>query len=126
MSGPKYATDQRAPSAVEQLANLLLDRISGPLAERVAKELGILTAGQEDQLPEPLVKPDDVAARLGVNSETIYRWRRIPGFPAINVGGRDRPTYRMRVSEVEAWLRRGRVPLPVVEDPTPEAVSDDD
>ena len=44
---------------------------------------------------------DQVAARLGVSRDTIWRWKRNGSFPkAMKLSGR---TTRWRLSDIEAW-----------------------
>ncbi len=44
---------------------------------------------------------DQVAERLGVSRDTIWRWKRNGTFPkAVKLGGR---TTRWRLSDIEAW-----------------------
>jgi excisionase family DNA binding protein len=54
---------------------------------------------------EPLVgyTVKETAANLRVHEETVRRWIRA-GLPALNVGTRMRPDYRIKPAVLEAWL----------------------
>jgi hypothetical protein len=52
---------------------------------------------------EPYVSPTEVAALFNIRSETVSDWlTRYPDFPAVRLPG----VIRMRVSEIEQWLRQ--------------------
>ncbi len=46
---------------------------------------------------------EDVAAHLGVNKESIYRWIEKKGLPAHRVGR----LFRFKLSAVDGWVRAG-------------------
>ncbi|MDW7711192.1 MAG: helix-turn-helix domain-containing protein [Deferrisomatales bacterium] len=46
---------------------------------------------------------DEVATHLGVGKETVYRWIDAKGLPAHKVG----KFWRLKLSEVDAWVRSG-------------------
>lgn len=41
-----------------------------------------------DHQTDPLLRPDEVAARWGVRTETVWRWIRQRKLPARRIGGR--------------------------------------
>lgn len=53
---------------------------------------------------ERWVTVDDVATHLGVTRDSIYRWMNSKGLPAHRVGR----TWRLRLSEIDDWVRSGR------------------
>ena len=56
-----------------------------------------------DGSSEPYVRPEDLAKILNVKPDTIGDWaRRYEDFPHLVLPG----SLRMRVSEVESWLKR--------------------
>lgn len=52
---------------------------------------------------ERWVDIEDVAAHLGVNKDSIYRWVETKGFPAHRVGR----LFRFKLSEVDEWVKQG-------------------
>ena len=52
---------------------------------------------------ERWVGVEDVAAHLGVNKDSVYRWIEKMGLPAHRVGR----LFRFRISEVDEWVRAG-------------------
>ncbi|AKJ64781.1 helix-turn-helix domain-containing protein [Kiritimatiella glycovorans] len=52
---------------------------------------------------EAWVDADQVAAHLGVQKPSIYRWVEKEGLPAQRVGR----LLRFKLSEVDEWVRRG-------------------
>lgn len=48
-------------------------------------------------------KADEVAAHLGVDRATVYRWCKTTGIPHRRIGS----TLRFNLSEVDAWSARG-------------------
>ena len=53
--------------------------------------------------PEPWVDVAEVAAHLGVNRDSVYRWIGKKGLPAHRVGR----LFRFKLSEVDEWVRNG-------------------
>jgi excisionase family DNA binding protein len=56
------------------------------------------------------VNADQLAEHLGVSRETVLRWKREQGLPAVTIGqdGPGRKTVRFNVGEVFAWLDEHR------------------
>jgi excisionase family DNA binding protein len=52
---------------------------------------------------ERWVVVDEVAAHLGVNRDSVYRWIDRKGLPAHRVGR----LFRFKLSEVDEWVRAG-------------------
>jgi len=52
---------------------------------------------------ERWVSVEDVAAHLGVNRDSVYRWIEKKGLPARRVGR----LFRFKLSEVDDWVREG-------------------
>ena len=52
---------------------------------------------------ERWVDIEEVAAHLGVNKDSIYRWIETKGFPAHRVGR----LFRFRLSGVDEWVKQG-------------------
>ena len=50
----------------------------------------------------------DIAAHLGVNPDTVYKWIERKQLPAHKVGR----LWKFQVSEVDAWVREGRASDP--------------
>jgi hypothetical protein len=89
-------------TVIDDLASALLGRLTGPIETALRR---VMAEARED-VTEPMLSSDDLAARLDIDSETVRRWiRRDPTFPHINVGSGQRSVYRMRLSEVVAWMR---------------------
>jgi excisionase family DNA binding protein len=54
-----------------------------------------------------LLKPADVARRLGVSRSWLYEAAKHGRVPCVRLGGADGPL-RFRERELEEWLQRGR------------------
>lgn len=52
---------------------------------------------------EPWVSVEDIAAHLGVAKDSVYRWIERKGLPAHKMGR----LWKLKVSEVDEWVRRG-------------------
>ncbi len=52
---------------------------------------------------EAWVDTEQVAAHLGIQKQSIYRWIEEKGFPAHHVGR----LLRFKLSEVDEWVRKG-------------------
>jgi len=52
---------------------------------------------------ERWVGVEDVAAHLGVNKDSVYRWIEKMGLPAHRVGR----LFRFKLSEVDEWVKSG-------------------
>jgi excisionase family DNA binding protein len=52
---------------------------------------------------ERWVSVEDVAAHLGVNKDSIYRWIEKMGLPAHRVGR----LFRFKLSEIDKWVESG-------------------
>jgi excisionase family DNA binding protein len=52
---------------------------------------------------ERWVDIEEVAAHLGVNRDSVYRWIGTKGFPAHRVGR----LFRLKLSEVDDWIKQG-------------------
>jgi len=52
---------------------------------------------------ERWVDIEEVAAHLGVNRDSVYRWIETKGFPAHRVGR----LFRLKLSEVDEWVKHG-------------------
>ena len=52
---------------------------------------------------EAWVDAEQVAAHLGIQKHSIYRWIEEKGFPAHHVGR----LLRFKLSEVDEWVRQG-------------------
>lgn len=55
-------------------------------------------------MSEPWVSVDEVSRHLGVAKDTIYRWIAARELPAHRVGR----LWKFKLSEVNAWIERGR------------------
>jgi excisionase family DNA binding protein len=51
---------------------------------------------------------EEVAAHLGVTTDSLYRWVKKRGFPVHRVGR----LFRFRLSEVDAWVKSGQAADP--------------
>lgn len=49
-------------------------------------------------LEDPILTVRQLAARHGLSRDTIYRWLRRGGLPAVRTGG-----YRIRLSDFQRW-----------------------
>ena len=54
---------------------------------------------------------EEIAAHLGVNPDTIYKWIERKKMPAHKVGR----LWKFQATEVDAWIRDGRASEPVNE-----------
>jgi len=52
---------------------------------------------------ERWVDVEEVAAHLGVNKDSIYRWVERKGLPAHRIGR----LFRFKLSEIDEWVRQG-------------------
>ena len=57
---------------------------------------------------EPWVTVDEVATHLGVAKESVYRWIEGRRLPAQKLGRH----WRLKLSEVDTWVRSGGASLP--------------
>lgn len=55
-------------------------------------------------MPERWLSVDEIAAHLGVNPDTIYKWITRKGMPAHKVG----KLWKFMASEVDGWVRTGK------------------
>jgi excisionase family DNA binding protein len=55
-------------------------------------------------MPERWLSVDEIAAHLGVNPDTIYKWITRKGMPAHKVG----KLWKFMASEVDEWVRTGK------------------
>lgn len=55
-------------------------------------------------MQERWLSVDEIAAHLGVNPDTVYKWIERKGMPAHKVGR----LWKFRVSEVDAWVVVGK------------------
>jgi excisionase family DNA binding protein len=53
---------------------------------------------------EVLLRPEEVAAQLGVRPQTVLRWIREKHLPAIRLGPARTGQYRIRASTLREWL----------------------
>lgn len=51
---------------------------------------------------DPLLRPKDAAARIGVSPETVRRWIRKRAIPHVRVGTSERKGLRVRQSVIDA------------------------
>lgn len=56
------------------------------------------------QQEERWLSVDEIAAHLGVNPDTVYKWIERKKLPAHKVGR----LWKFQVTEVNAWVRAGR------------------
>jgi len=60
-----------------------------------------------DPAADPLLRPAEVAERVGVRPETVLRWIRARQIPAIRLGPRGPGGhYRIRTSDLNAFIAR--------------------
>ncbi len=52
---------------------------------------------------ERWVSVEELAAHLGVNKDSVYRWREKMGLPAHRLGR----LFRFKLSEVDEWVKAG-------------------
>jgi excisionase family DNA binding protein len=72
-----------------------------------------------EQIAEPWVSVEAVAAHLGVRKDSIYRWIEHRGLPAHKIG----KLWKLKLSEVDAWVRaRGASGGPVPAKRAPERI----
>jgi len=55
-------------------------------------------------MPERWLSVDEIAAHLGVNPDTIYKWIIRKGMPAHKLGR----LWKFMASEVDDWVRTGK------------------
>lgn len=55
-------------------------------------------------MPERWLSVDEIAAHLGVNPDTIYKWITRKGMPAHKLGR----LWKFLASEVDEWIRTGK------------------
>lgn len=63
--------------------------------------------------PEPWVSLEGISLHLGVSQDTVHRWIRNRKMPAHKVGH----LWKFKASEVDDWVRTGKVSEPVDELP---------
>lgn len=54
-------------------------------------------------MPERWLSVDEIAAHLGVNPDTIYKWITRKGMPAHKLGR----LWKFLASEVDQWIKNG-------------------
>lgn len=54
--------------------------------------------------PERWLSVDEIAAHLGVNPDTVYKWIDRKSLPAHKVGR----LWKFQASEVDQWVRKGK------------------
>lgn len=69
---------------------------------------------------EPWVSVIDVAKHLGVRKDSVYRWIEQRELPAKKIG----KLWKLKLSEVEAWVRRGGADVPEAPEPGTLAISE--
>lgn len=52
---------------------------------------------------EPWLSADDIAAHLGITTDTVYAWIAEKGMPAHRLGR----LWKFQTSEVDEWVRSG-------------------
>ena len=57
----------------------------------------------EDELTEPWLSADDIAAHLGVTKDTVYTWIAEKNMPAHKIGR----LWKFQATEIDDWVRRG-------------------
>lgn len=60
-------------------------------------------AQEKDQARTPL-SVDEIAAHLGVNPDTVYKWIERKKLPAHKVGR----LWKFKATEVDEWVRQGK------------------
>ena len=58
----------------------------------------------EQNLKEPWVSLEEVAAYLGVNKDTIRNWIKKSDIPARKIGRK----WKFKLSEVDEWVKSGK------------------
>jgi excisionase family DNA binding protein len=74
--------------------------------------IGKKTGQETMQNQERWLSVEEIAAHLGVQRETVYKWIQRKGMPAHKIGR----LWKFQVSEIDAWVRAG----------APKAGHDDD
>jgi excisionase family DNA binding protein len=65
----------------------------------------------QHNMNERWLSVEEIAAHLGVNPDTIYKWIERKKMPAHKVGR----LWKFQATEVDAWIRDGRASEPVNE-----------
>lgn len=65
---------------------------------------------------ERWVGVEDVAAHLGVNKDSVYRWIEKMGLPAHRLGR----LFRFKLSEIDEWVKSGGAAEPDSRNPARE------
>ena len=65
-----------------------------------------MTTAEQPTPPRPMLRPSEVARRLGVSAPTVIHAIRVGELPAVNVARPDanRPAYRIAPEAVDAYL----------------------
>ncbi|WP_435645069.1 helix-turn-helix domain-containing protein [Butyricicoccus porcorum] len=58
-----------------------------------------------EQMPEKWVNLEDIAEHLSVSTDTVRTWIKNGKLPFYRAGKR----YKFKISEVDEWLRSGRI-----------------
>ncbi len=58
-----------------------------------------------EQMPEKWVNLEDIAEHLSVSTDTVRAWIKNGKLPFYRAGKR----YKFKISEVDEWLRSGRI-----------------
>lgn len=77
----------------------------------LAERIGISRLKQALQMNERWLSVEEIAAHLGVNPDTVYKWIERKKMPAHKVGR----LWKFQATEVDAWIRDGRASEPVNE-----------
>ena len=69
----------------------------------VPSDLARLGRSQKESMPERWLSVDEIAAHLGVNPDTIYKWITRKRMPAHKVG----KLWKFLASEIDGWVKGG-------------------
>jgi excisionase family DNA binding protein len=64
-----------------------------------------MSSEQESNVPEKWVNLEDIAIHLSLSKDTVRTWVKEKKLPFYRAGKR----YKFKISEVDAWVREGRI-----------------
>ena len=100
MSGPPLVGPRRFPLALMDTPCYILNRF-----ERASRAVpGVNSESRITMQQERWLSVGEIAAHMGVNPDTVYKWIERRKLPAHKMGR----LWKFKASEVDEWVRQGK------------------